>query len=975
LFLLTAGLLCAAFGLAQTTGGIAGWISDSLGAPLPGVTVGAVGVNLQGRRVVMTAKDGTYRLPALPPGQYTIRGSLPGFASLEKTVNVSVGATATVRLILQLELRESVVVSGDVPFVDTTTTTAARSYDSSGVIIHLPVDRNYADAAFTSPSVVTDEGRSQGRSLNLAVNGATSAESQWTIDGVNTTNVMRGVQGKAFNNEAIEAVDVATGGFQAEYGRSLGGVINVVTKSGGNAFHGNAFIYYDDSNIRADRVFVQGEDSPLSGMRLADYRRADYGASLGGFLLRDRLWFFAAYDRTSFPAEVSRLASSRLVPASERFPLSGTDELYSVKLTWNVASGSTLVATVFSDPTTNSGAGAADPRRESVVFRAITNPDAGTWEAQRSVGAADYGLRFGQVFGSAGFLSIQAARHQDRFRLEPTGTGLGVRTVDFTCTGGNPYDPCVPPLEENFSEGGFGDLGGPGNNSESYRNQIRADVNVYRGSHDIKLGADYQQAHTTALAAFSGDQLVARFNDQGTTYYEHQFWDPTASLTPATGILRGGLAEVGAYIQDSWSAAAGLTINAGLRWDQELLRDHSGTTAMRLTQEWQPRLGVAWDPWGDGATRIYAFAGRFYYSLPTELAVRSFGGIAARTTWNYDPVDVTPAEVPGRVNFPFGLSPSVAVDENLRGVSLDEFTAGVERLIQPSLSVGLKGTYRRLGNTVEDRCDLDFGVPDQPTHCAMTNPGGSEVYARGDFYSCSGLDEPATHRCGLPPHVYGAAAVPAARRLYRGIELLVRKTVGDQLWLQASYVYSSLRGNYDGAVNEGFGGQTSPGINVDFDYPQLLHNAYGRLYLDRPHDLRVSGFYRTPLRLSVGVQAYLLSGAPLEKFGYLNETYFHAIRLVPRGYAGRLPMSWDANLTLEYPVRIGHATLTLQGYVFNIFNNQIRTSQDMVWSSAPPPGYPDTIFDPNQEQTNPNYGQITKRQSPRLFRAAARVSF
>ena len=100
--------------------GISGWISDSLGAPLPGVTVGAVGVNLQGQRVVMTAKDGTYRLPALPPGRYVVRASLPGFASVEKTVAVGVDSTSTVKMILQIAVRENVFVSAETPFVDTT---------------------------------------------------------------------------------------------------------------------------------------------------------------------------------------------------------------------------------------------------------------------------------------------------------------------------------------------------------------------------------------------------------------------------------------------------------------------------------------------------------------------------------------------------------------------------------------------------------------------------------------------------------------------------------------------------------------------------------------------------------------------------------------------------------------------------------------------------------------------------------------
>ena len=249
----------------------------------------------------------------------------------------------------------------------------------------------------------------------------------------------------------------------------------------------------------------------------------------------------------------------------------------------------------------------------------------------------------------------------------------------------------------------------------------------------------------------------------------------------------------------------------------------------------------------------------------------------------------------------------------------------------------------------------------------------------GDFFSCTGVDDPAYNNCqrqgadGRPTElVYGAPASVPATRVYKGIELIAQQTVGDSLWFQASYVYSSLRGNYDGEVNEGFY-KTSPGINSDYDYPQFEHNAYGRLFLDRPIDFRVSGFYRTPLNLSVGLQAYVLSGAPLDKTGYFNGAYGSRIQLVQRGSAGRLPTEWDASLTLEYPLRLGPATVTLQAFVFNLFNNQVVTSQDTAWTYGIPQPYPN--YDPNQPSDNLNYGKATSRQAPRLFRAAARISF
>ena len=132
-----------------------------------------------------------------------------------------------------------------------------------------------------------------------------------------------------------------------------------------------------------------------------------------------------------------------------------------------------------------------------------------------------------------------------------------------------------------------------------------------------------------------------------------------------------------------------------------------------------------------------------------------------------------------------------------------------------------------------------------------------------------------------------------------------------------------MRGNYDGEVSQIEMGQTSPGINADFDYPAYIHNSYGRLYQDRPHNVRLDGYYSTPWKLWVGVRAYFQSGAPISRIGYFSQG-FSDVQLVPKGTDGRLPSTWEASLTLGYPLAIGPLTVTAQLDVFNLFNNQIR---------------------------------------------------
>ncbi len=180
----------------------------------------------------------------------------------------------------------------------------------------------------------------------------TSAENRWIVDGVDTTGVFKGQQGKSLSMEFISEVEVKTDGYWPEYGRRLGGVINVVTKSGGNQFHGDGFVYSDSSATTARQVFYSGVDSPSGSgeMRAVNSKRFDYGFDLGGFILRDRLWFFAAYDRVALQSEVSRAEATPDVSTEDRFPFDTTDNLYSGKLTWNVSSATSIIANTFADP-------------------------------------------------------------------------------------------------------------------------------------------------------------------------------------------------------------------------------------------------------------------------------------------------------------------------------------------------------------------------------------------------------------------------------------------------------------------------------------------------------------------------------------------------------------------------------------------------------------------------------------------------
>lgn len=948
--------------LGQTTGSISGRVTDPTGERLPGVTVEATSERLQGARTTVTSRDGVYRFPAVPPGPYRLRAGLPGFRWAERTATVSLDTTATVDLALQLSTEEQVVVSGET-LVDSASTTTGTNYRSQ-VVSRLPVSRNYADVVRLNPGVSFDRGKTQGRVLALTIEGSTSAENLWLIEGINTSDVVYGIQGKLLNEEFVQEVQVKTGGYQAEYGGALGGVINVVTKSGGNTFHGGAFAYFDSGATRAQPIYVPGEDFP-SDQKTTPGNQFDLGANLGGFLLKNRLWFFGVYNRVHAPSTIT----SREAPASpDRFPVDQTRTLYGAKLTGNISSRTTLVGTIFADPSLSEGAACGDP---------VNSADPGTWQCQRSYGGLDAALRLDQLVGSRVFATLQASRHRDSFELVGTGAGGAVRFEDRTCEGGTPELPCEPADPPNQRAGGLGLISGPGDNARSKRLQYGGSATFYAGNHELRAGGQYQDLEQVAVTFYTGAQTVTYLNQYGQNYYQHDFFARSREdLTPVDVPTRPEARRLGFYAQDSFRATPNLTIHAGLRWDQDTLKEPSGATIFKTSNEWQPRLGVVWDPWKDGVTRVYASAGRFYYALPLDLASLAYGHLIEATTFNFSPVDLTPdPSVTNRPpQEPRGSDFGDPVDEGLKGIYQDEFTIGIERALTPTLSVGVKGRYRSLGRTIEDRCDLDYNAPvNNGSSCAIMNPGSSGRFARGNVPTCNGLDEP-FHECSET----GAATV-AARRLYRGIEILVKESVGDSLWLQASYVYSSLRGNYDGIVSSF--GQTNPGLLIDFDYPQYFRNTYGALALDHPHQARLDLTYTFPFRTFVGLGAYVQSGAPRNRLGSVHayQPFIAPVFLIPRGSGERLPTLWEADLTVGYPFSIGPVVVTAQVYLFNLFNNQFPTYRNPVYRrfTVNPPGYPDTIYDADvpADYLAGNRDKIQGRQDPRLFRASLRVSF
>lgn len=883
-------LLSAATALAQTTGRITGTVTDTSGALLPAVTVTVTGPALQGQATATTDASGTYRFLSLPPGTYTVTATLAGFKTVEQR-NVVVSLDRSVDVDVKMEvasLAETVTVDATSPVVDTTTTAIGVNAKAE-VFNRLPIQRDIYSIARLAPGT-TDDG------VGPSVLGSTGAENQYIVEGLNTTGVERAEKGKQLNFDFVDEIQVTTGGLPAEYGRTTGGLINVITKSGGNTFKGSFFGFSEGGALQSNDNTADLRPATTTTVTDID-KKWDFGFESGGYILRDRLWFFGAYNHT-FQRDRTEVIRTLLSPGSpgvgEEVFADVNRDLFAVKLTYRLTNNQTLTGSVNGDP----------GRREGNIF-AIAGP-ASTWEGEREFGDVGGVVRYDAVFGSNFLIKGLYGQHRERDEFAGPGKTIA-RSIDSTVT-------------PNASSGGFT----AHQDGKFKRTVYKLDVAKFLGGHEIKGGVDWEDIDSE-VNRFEGGagQRISKLRSSAATgsqiYYRHRFFiDDTAPgfdpTNPATFVIAvpltvtPGTLNTSFYVQDSWRVIPNVSINAGLRWERQQVNDRHGDTSIDINDAWAPRLGVVWDPARNGRSKVFGSYGRFYESIPLDINIRSFGGESSCFCNNFDPSanNIIPDPASPVRTSRLGL-PVTPVDEDLKGQYIDEVLIGGEYEVRPNLTVGAKFSYRDLGRVIEDFLIIDSGG------YFIANPA-------------VGLGRTMTF------YDYSTVEAPKPKRTNTAVEFSARKRFSNSWQMLASYVWSQLEGNYDGTFQNSTG-QLDPNINSAFDYADFLVNAEGKLSNDRQHQIKFDGSYEVPngalSGLNLGLSTRWLSGFPLNAYGhsflYANWEYY----LVPRGSLGRGPSDWEADLQLSYPVRLsGSRRLNLYMDIFNLFNRQEITQFD-----------------------------------------------
>ncbi len=897
----------------STSGSIAGTVSDGTG-PVPGVTVELLSPAIQGTKVATTDSSGEFRFSLLNPGVYQLTASLSGFSPVQqRNIQVGLGRTVTLDLQMRAALSEQITVTGAAPVVDVTSAVTGENVTNE-MMETLPVARDFYAVAQVAPGTNQD-------ASGTTFYGSTGAENQYIIDGLNTTGVETGVEGKQLNFDFIQEVSVKTGGLPAEYGRITGGVIEAITKSGGNEFHGDVFGYGQPESLRSDNdTFGERPGTTASVGETAE--QFDYGFDLGGFLVRDKLWFFGAYnyvDETGLDTRILPLAipGNPTIPAGTGFETQIRRDLYAGKLTYNATANHTFAATVFGDPSNSEG-----------VQFAIAGPR-DTYFGTRETGGTDFIGRYQGVFGGSFLVNANLGHHEEQDLIGGAGTGIPLF-----------IDQTKSPVERR---GGFGFY----QNQEFDRDTVKLDLTKFLGNHEVKIGGDRENLSAVNANFFSGNgvqtrALGARVNGvlgprlvNGRAVYRKIFYVNDAAPgfdrnNPATfaGAIQFPLTSepetenTSLYVQDSWKILSNFTVNAGVRWEKQDIIGRDGSTSISIDDAYAPRLGFVWDVANNGRSKLYANVGRFYESIPMDINIRAFGGEIQADVYNFSPDPTNVTQAPELANIT-GLKPRLLgghvtpVDPDLKGQYVDEAIVGYEYELFSNFAVGVKGTYRDLGRIIEDMLVVSAG------DYFIANPG-SGIGRDVSFYD-------------------GETTAPAteAKREYLGVELSGRKRFSNNYQIYTSYLWSQLEGNYDGTFQASTG-QLDPNINSAYDYADFSVNNNGRLSNDREHQFKFNGSYSFTgdqygmfNGFNVGLSTYYSTGRPLTAFGYSNGYRNHEYFLSERGALGRGPADYEADLHLGLPVRIGSRfEVNFLADIFNLLDRQAATNVDQRYNRA-----------------------------------------
>lgn len=683
-------MVASAPAFAALTGTISGVVKEKTDVPLPGVSVTVSGPVLQGTRTTVTGAKGTFLFTNMPPGSgYMVVFTLNGFRKLE-VMNRSVSLDSDTQVNATMELANvevGVVVTAEAPMVDVTKTNTAQTFDDQ-YLRKLTIGsggRNYLTIAQQAPGVVGTG--------NSNIMGGNSQENSFLIDGINNTDPITHTFGTNLNFDAIQEIGVQTSSFQAEFGRSTGGILNVVTKSGGNDLHGSLDIRYNSNKFSEKGDFF---DPSISASR-----NTPWGVTLGGPFVKDRLWFFANTARSDsyFTPTTTNTTVLAQNPNPSVRGFKGWDS--GLKLTYTLSDSFNGFLNFIDSRADIPGAD------NSVLIR----PEASRTQEQPG---QIYSAKFNGVFSPSWFGELQAGRSRTEVNSGPTNGDIV--TTQWVNTGGANvrYDAAI-----NFQT------------SVRTRNLAGLNSTYYLadalGTHEFKVGFDYESTKAVGVNFATGTPSDPSFCPAGLVcgaQITFNGFDAAGQRRPVSQSVferQGTLTRSGnglaGFIQDRWRPIPRLTLNLGLRYDRNEYINNQDIKVLSY-DKFQPRIAAAYDLLGDGKNIVRASYGTFYEDAALTLVRLFYTGRASAITRTYTWSTSQKAWVFSRQT---GGIPATAalIDGPLKPTYDQQINIGFEREVIKNASISATYVYKKTNDIFEDACITqaeceDFWVTNQP---------------------------------------------------------------------------------------------------------------------------------------------------------------------------------------------------------------------------------------------------------------------
>jgi len=924
---LAALLLVAGAALAQVpTGSIAGHVVDANGS-MPGVTVTATSAHLQGARSATTTEAGDFMFPFLPPGEYLVKFELAGYQTVEATIKVTAAQTAKLDAEMALvKLSEEITVTGRYETISAAS--AAASTVEQSVLEQLPVQRDLYRAVNLAPGVHATGPRSGGtRDSNITISGAQSYESLFLINGVVVNENLRGQATNLFIEDAIQETTTMTSGVSAEYGRFAGGVVNMLTKSGGNEFSGSLRANLEnDSWVEATPVTVSRTDKV----------NETFEVTLGGKLLQDKLWFFAAARDRGISEQRQTTGTNISMPYGE-------DELrYEGKLTYSLTPEHRLIASY------------SERNRDWTNYYYSSYPPVDRAQFyDRSIPETLLSLNYTGVLSDNLFLEGQYSQR------ELTFVGSGSRYTDMI--------QGTPVIERSNLYIGNSPLFCAVCGQETRDNEDILLKGTYflsttsAGSHDIVFGVDrftdmvkndnHQSGSDWQVRVpsfiFQGEDWYPRIPGGPASTSVQLWWRPIPIYSQGTEFTTDSV-----FVNDRWRLNDRLSFNVGLRYDKNDGVDANGSKVSddsRLS----PRLGVTWDTRGDGDLVVNASYGNYVTALAGtgNVANASPAGNPSLMGWYYRGPGINTGSEP----YVSGADALQQIwdwffndycdaegncgTENIGAIYTTRFT-GYNRIIEDSLASPYAeeyslGAVKRFGSSTMVRLDAvhrefkDLYL----THLDM-GTGKVEVIAFDQNWGMQDLGF-------IENSDY-------LKREYDGVSLQAQYR-HDRWNVGGNYTWSKAWGNFDGETS-GAGPITSTAN--PYYYPEYFEdrwaNPEGYLNIDQRHKARAwvvwDAFNTAHHRLSLSLLESYYSGTPYGALGLVRAARYVTnpgyttpptttqYYYTPRdAYRTDDVTSTDIGLNYSFKFRALGTDLELfiQPEVENVFNEQAVTNPNL----------------------------------------------